>query len=140
MTLNRAGGVLLAILAAGCSSSATGNNYGNNNNPNPQYPGDPGGAPLQAATVDIVDNQFSPNSVVIVPGGTVTFHWVGTAGHSVTPTGTPTFSPSAGVSYPPKDLVVTFANPGTYNYYCIIHGSADGYGGQGNMIGTVIVR
>ena len=129
----------LVLLAAGaCGGGATEGN--NDNNGTPNYPGDPGGSPVQAATVDVVDNQFSPSSVVVAIGGTVTFHWVGSGGHSVTPSGSPSFSPTAGVSYPPKDLTVTFSEAGTYNYYCITHGSSDGYGGRGNMLGTVVVR
>ena len=130
---------LVLISAAACGGGTTENNNGNNNG-TPNYPGDPGGSPVQAATVDILDNQFSPNAVVVAVGGTVTFHWVGTAGHSVTPSSGSTFSPTAGVSFPPKDMTVTFSTAGTYNYYCIIHGASDGYGGQGNMIGTVTVR
>lgn len=129
---------LVLLGAAGCGGAGTTENNGNNNGGN--YPGDPGGTPAQSATVDILDNNFSPNAVVVAVGGTVTFHWVGTNGHSVTPNGSPSFSPTAGVSFPPKDLTVTFATAGTYNYYCIIHGSSDGYGGQGNMIGSVTVR
>lgn len=130
---------LALISAAACGGgSPTGNNGNNNGSPN--YPGDPGGTPAQSATVDVLDNNFSPNAVVVAIGGTVTFHWVGTAGHSVTPSSGATFSPTAGVSYPPKDMTVTFSAAGTYNYYCIIHGASDGYGGQGNMIGTITVR
>ncbi len=129
--------VLLGVAA--CGGGTTENNNGNNNGNN-DYPGDPGGAPVQAATVEVEDNRFSPDAVVVTVGGTVTFHWVGGAGHSVTPSGTPTFSPTAGVSYPPKDLTVTFTAPGVYEYYCTIHGGSDGYGGRGNMLGTVIVR
>jgi plastocyanin len=124
---------------AGCGGgdSPTGNNGNNNGSPNdPGYPEDW----MQAVTVDILDNQYSPKSVVVAPGATVTFHWVGTAGHSVTPSGRDTFSPTAGVSYPPKDLTVTFNAVGSYSYYCLIHGAPDGYGKQGSMNGTIIVR
>lgn len=128
---------LILLGTAGCGGAGTTENNGNNNGGN--YPGDPGGTPAQSATVDVLDNNFSPNAVVVAVGGTVTFHWVGTNGHSVTPSGA-TFSPTAGVSFPPKDMTVTFSAAGTYNYYCIIHGASDGYGGQGNMIGTITVR
>ncbi len=37
----------------------------------------PAASPVQAATVQVVDNAFSPNAVVVSVGGTVTFHWVG---------------------------------------------------------------
>jgi plastocyanin len=139
MRRTRAYWLLAAGIALGCGGTPT-NNNGNNNDGVPQYPGDPGGSPVQAATVDILDNSYSPSAVVVAVGGTVTFHWVGGGGHSVTPSGAPTFSPTAGISYPPKDLTVTFTAAGTYEYYCIIHGSSDGYGSRGNMLGTVIVR
>ena len=131
----------LAFGTIGCGGGTTDNNNGNNGNNGGNYPGDPGGTPAQQAVVQVVDNQFSPNSVVLAVGGTVTFQWVGGAGHSVTPAGSPSFSPTAGVSYPPKQLEVTFSAAGTYHYYCIIHGASDGYGGaQGDMVGTIIVR
>lgn len=123
----------LVALAGACSSGTSANN-------NPvNYPGDPGTSPVQAAVVEVQDNFFSPASVVVAVGGTVTFRWVGGAGHSVTPQGSPTFSPTAPVSYPPKDLVVTFPTAGTYNYLCIVHGSS-GYNGGNGMVGTVTVR
>jgi plastocyanin len=124
-------GIMLSVLA-GCSGTET-------TGANP-FPEDPGGTPVQAATVQVVDNSFSPNAVVVAVGGTVTFHWVGTAGHSVTPTGSPAFSPTAAVSFPPKDLTVTFTTAGTYRYYCTNHGASDGYGTRGTMVGTVVVR
>ena len=127
--------VLVFFGAAACSSS-TENNNGNNNH----YPGDPGGSPAQAVTVEVLDNRYSPAAVVVAVGGTVTFSWIGTAGHSVTPTGSPAFSPAAGVSFPPKELTVTFTTAGTYNYHCLIHGVTDAYGTQGSMVGTVFVR
>lgn len=130
---------LVLLGAAGCGGAGTTENTGGNNNGG-NYPGDPGGTPAQSASVDVMDNQYSPNTVVVAVGGTVTFHWVGTNGHSVTPTGSPAFSPTAGVSYPPKDLVVTFTEAGTYYYHCLVHGVSDGYGGQGTMIGTITVR
>lgn len=138
-------GLAAGIVACAGGTTDNGNNNNNGNNP-PNYPGDPGGTPVQAATVNVDDNQFSPNSVVVTIGGTVTFHWAGTNGHSVTPNGSSTFSPTSGVAYPPKDLVVTFSSAGTYQYRCIIHGadgSGDGYGGgstPGTMVGTVTVR
>jgi len=141
MSVHRGVYLLVAgvLVACGSSTESNGNNNGNNNGTR-QYPGDPGGTPALAATVDVIDNAFSPQAVVVAVGGTVTFHWVGGAGHSVTPAGSPTFTPSAGISYPPKDLVVTFSTAGTYNYYCIVHGSSDGYGNAGTMTGTVVVR
>jgi plastocyanin len=127
-------GAVFAAVAA-CGSSST-----ENGNPN-NFPGDPGTAPVQAATVQIQDNFFNPSSVVLATGGSVTWHWVGGNGHSVTPTGSTTFSPTAPVSFPDRpDLVVSFPTAGTYNYFCTVHGASDGYGGAGSMVGTITVR
>jgi plastocyanin len=132
-TLPIALGAAFAAVAA-CGSSST-----ENGNPS-NFPGDPGSAPVQAATVQIQDNFFNPASVVLATGGTVTWHWVGGNGHSVTATGSPTFT-GAPVSFPGReDLVVSFSTAGTYNYFCTVHGSSDGYGGAGDMVGTITVR
>jgi plastocyanin len=128
---------LLTALAA-CSSGSTTNNTGNHTPVH--YPPDPGGTPAQSVNVDVSDDYFSPSSVVVAVGGTVTWHWVGGNGHSVTPQGSPTFNPQANVSYPPKDLVVTFPTAGTYHYYCTVHGVTDANGYGGTMVGTVVVR
>lgn len=137
--------LIVGLLACGGTPTGNGNNNNNNNN-QPNYPGDPGGTPSAAVTVNVNDDVFSPASVVVSVGGTVTFHWVGTNGHSVTPSGSTSFSPTSPIDYPPKDMVVTFSTPGTYHFRCIIHGangSSDGYGGgssPGTMVGTVTVR
>jgi plastocyanin len=126
--------LLSATLATllGCGGGAY--TTANNNVPPP-----PSGNPVQAATVDVQDNYFSPASVLIVAGGTVTWNWVG-SGHSVTSNGSPAFSPNAPVSNAPKTLgPVTFSTAGTYQYYCTVHGVPGAYGG-GSMTGTVFVQ
>ena len=128
---------LAAILgwAAACGYSGPTDNGGNNG---PNYPNNPGGTPVLSANVSVNDNFYSPASVNLAAGGTVTWTWVGDEGHSVTPESGTTFSPTAGVSFPPKTLQVTFASAGTYQYYCTAHG-ADAYG-QGAMVGSVFVQ
>lgn len=102
----------------------------------PQQP--PAGNPVAAASVDVVNNAFSPTSVLISAGGSVTWSWVG-SGHSVTSDGQPSFSPNAPISNSPFTLgPVVFANAGTYQYYCSAHGGAGGYGG--GMLGSVFVQ
>jgi plastocyanin len=99
---------------------------------------EPSGTPVQAANVSVENNYFSPNSVLVRTGGTVTWTWNG-SGHSVTSDGSPGFSPNAPVSNAPHTLgPVTFPDPGSYQYYCQVHGSP-GYGDQG-MKGAVTVR
>lgn len=134
--MNRFGQLVLTgllVTAAACSSGGT--DLGTVFPPAPP-PILPGGTPVQAANVNVADDFFSPNAVLLAAGGTVTWNWTGTDGHSVTSS---EFSPNAPVSYPPKSLVVTFANTGDFNYFCSVHGVA-GYGTAGTMIGTVFVR
>jgi len=102
-------------------------------------PPPPSGNPVAAAAVDVQDNFFSPQTVLITVGGTVTWTWVG-SGHSVTSTGSPSFSPNAPISNAPHSLgPVTFSTAGTYQYYCLVHGVPGVYGG-GSMTGTVYVQ
>lgn len=125
------------ITAAACSSGGTDNSGYKGGNQNP--PSQPPGTPVMAATIEVQDDYFSPNSTLLAAGGTVTWTWVGNDGHSVTPDGATTFSPTAAVSLPPKSLAVTFPTTGDYRYLCTVHGVA-GYYSAGTMIGAVYVR
>jgi len=120
--------------AAACSGGGTTDTGGIS--PPPPPPVLPGGTPVQSANVDVANDFYSPNSVLLSAGGTVTWTWTGNNGHSVTSN---EFSPNAPVSYPPKTLQVTFANTGDYHYFCTVHGVA-GYGTSGTMIGAIFVR
>lgn len=102
-------------------------------------PPEPTGDPVAAATIQILNDFYSPSTVLVSAGGTVSWVWVG-SGHSVTPAGSPSFSPTSGVSNAPKTLgPVTFANPGVYQFYCTVHGIPSTYGG-GQMTGAVFVE
>jgi plastocyanin len=128
-----------ALLAAAAAVVACGGGYATGSSLPKAYPPDPGTPPAPVATVTVNDDYYSPNSVVLSAGGTVTFSWMGGNGHSVTPAGTPTFSPTSLVSYPPKQMAVTFATMGNYDFYCTVHGT-NTYGGAGAMTGTIFVR
>ena len=132
------GAALLAVLACAGGTEATDNNNNPGGNQNPPNP--PQGTPAPSATVAVNDDYYSPNSVLLAAGGTVTWNWVGTRGHSVTPDGPPSFTPTAGVSYPPTTLVVTFPTAGDYQYFCTVHGIPGAYGTGGSMIGGIFVR
>lgn len=128
-------GVLLAVVGCGAGGT-TSNNKGNSGYPPPP----PSGNPVDAATVLVDDNFFSPNAVLLSAGGNVTWNWIGRNGHSVTSDGSPSFSPNAPVSAVNTTLgPIIFATAGSYNYYCTVHGIA-GYGGTGDMKGTIFVR
>ena len=124
------------LTSAGCSSAGPTNNNGNNN-PNP--PGLPGGTPVLTASVTVDDNFYSPNSVLLAVGGEVTWNWVGSNGHSVTSSGSSTFSPNAPVRTTPATLRVTFPTTGDYRYFCTVHGQSNYYS-SGDMVGVIFVR
>lgn len=70
----------------------------------------------QATTVSIVDFSFSPASVQIMAGTTVTWVNNGAAPHTATGSGfdTGNIAPGGSASF-------TFNTPGTYSYICSIH-------------------
>jgi plastocyanin len=102
-------------------------------------PPEPQGNPVAAATIQVKDNFYSPSTVLISAGGTVTWSWEGD-NHSVTPDGATTFSPTAPLRSAPFTLgPVVFAVAGTYSFHCTAHGVPGTYG-SGTMTGAVFVR
>ena len=80
-------------------------------------------APPTSAAVDVKDNFFSPQTVNIQEGGTVTWTFAGAVAHTVTFTGGPDSGvPQASGTFGP----VTFTPAGTKNYFCKIHGGMTG--------------
>jgi plastocyanin len=96
--------------------------------------------PPNAITIQVDNNSFTPGIDTVAVGGTVTWNWAATSlGHSVTSTGSPSFtSDPDGISNGPKTYAFTFNTPGTYLYYCLAHGSA-GPPPTG-MSGTIVVK
>ena len=80
-----------------------------------------------AASVDIVDFTFGPNSITITAGGTVTWTNSDSAPHTATGDGG---SFDTGTIDPGGSASITFDTPGTYSYFCSIHP---------DMTGTVVV-
>jgi plastocyanin len=97
----------------------------------------PGGGP---APVEIQlrndggNNRFEPANVTIAVGTTVTWTWVGGI-HNVMPTGNPAFTGSGSPVSAPHTFSQTFSSPGTYVYFCVVHGSP-----SGGMRGTIVVQ
>lgn len=73
----------------------------------------------------------NPAVDTIPVGGTVTWTWTGALPHSVQSTGSPSFS-SSDTKTGSGTYEMKFAAPGTYQYDCVVHGSA--------MRGTVVVQ
>lgn len=95
------------------------------------------GAPARAADQTVqatAQNQFSPSSVTIDAGDTVTWQWAGGFGHTVTSTSA-NWSKDTALGPPSATLSTSqlFDKPGVYTYRCKTHESA-------GMKGTVIVK
>lgn len=78
-------------------------------------------------TISIVDFAFSPSSMTITAGTTVTWVNQGAAVHTAT---SDTGAFDTGQIAPGQSASVTFDTPGTYTYYCAIHP---------NMTATIVV-
>lgn len=96
----------------------------------------PGGPPtdVEIKLLNSGGNRFDPANVTIPVGTKVTWTWVG-GFHDVTPAGDPAF-PGSGVPVgPPNSFSHTFNSPGTYVYFCSVHGSP-----TAGMRGTIVVQ
>lgn len=96
----------------------------------------PGGgpSPIEIQLRSDGGNRFEPDNVTIPVGTTVTWRWVG-GSHDVTPTGNPAFAGSGSPVSAPHTFSHTFSSPGTYLYFCTVHGSPNA-----GMRGTVVVQ
>lgn len=98
--------------------------------------------PTAAATVEMLDNVFEPEVVRIEPGEAVRFTNVGLVPHNAIgvdggwSTGLAAGGARDGLMDPGVETVVTFDEPGVYDYFCSLHAAADGSSG---MIGTILV-
>jgi len=80
-------------------------------------------------TVKASNYKFAPKTLTITKGSKVTWNWVN-GSHTVTFV-KGTFNKSLNSTHP--HVSRTFANPGTYKYYCTFHKSL-------GMTGTIIVN
>ena len=88
---------------------------------------------LADTTVDIIDFDYSPGSVTVNVGDTVTWTQSGDEPHTVTADDGSFDSGEMGKG---ETFSMRFDSPGTYAYYCTLHG---GPGGEG-MAAVVIVE
>jgi plastocyanin len=95
------------------------------------------GLPARASAQDqpaisVQDNLFQPSQVQVTAGETVTWSQDGAMQHTIT---ADDGSFDSAIINPGDTFSFTFDAPGTYQYYCQIHG---GPGGEG-MSGVVVV-
>jgi plastocyanin len=119
--LRRSAPAVLLLFLAGCSSGGT-----------PKAGGTP--TPVATSAVRAKDFEFGPADIAVKAGTTVRWSFVGAVPHTVTA------SPGQGVTFDSGQktrgtFTFVFATPGTYHYYCKLHGSPTGQG----MAGTVTV-
>ncbi|HEY7636981.1 MAG TPA: plastocyanin/azurin family copper-binding protein [Gemmatimonadales bacterium] len=79
-------------------------------------------------------NRFQPANVTIPAGTTVRWTWV-SGFHDVSSGGNPAFDGSGQPVSAPHTFSHTFSTPGTYVYFCSVHGSP-----TSGMRGTIIVQ
>ena len=84
------------------------------------------------ASVSVLDNLFSPASLQLAAGDTLTWSQDGAEQHTIT---ADDGSFDSGLINPGDVFAFTFDVSGTYPYYCQIHGAPGGIG----MAGIVVV-
>ena len=128
--------VLLAAVVLGCGGSGgdsgytTGPSTGGNNNP-PAGGGAGNATGSASVTMQSSDDgygyqtfSFSPSSVAITKGGTVTWNNTGSTVHNVTFTSQG--APAGVANFSGGSKTVTFPNSGTYQYQCTNHAGMQG--------------
>jgi plastocyanin len=131
--------VIATVIAAVAMTSCGGSSGGTGPSQNPGPGPGPGGG-VTGASVTVSNNNYSPDRVTIARGATVTWHWNSCSGdpygggqtcvsHSVT------FDDNGPSAAAKEDgsFARTFANAGTFTYYCTTHGRAA-------MSGSVVVQ
>jgi plastocyanin len=82
--------------------------------------------------VDMVDFTYEPVTVTVSAGTSIIFFNAGEIDHSATADDA---AWDTGVYSTGEEAAITFDTPGTFPYYCVLHGTPGGNG----MAGTVIV-
>jgi plastocyanin len=87
------------------------------------------------ATISVVNDQFQPAALTVAAGTRVTWTWsTGALQHNVVPVASQ--PPRSGdPANAPNSYQFRFDTPGTYTYYCQVHGSP-----LGGMRGTITVQ
>jgi plastocyanin len=100
-------------------------------------PMSPSGGNGGGTSIVVANNTFSPSTLTVPVGTTVTWSWSTTAmDHNVVPDDGSTPSGSGTPANYPHTYAFTFAAAGTYHYHCQVHGGPGGVG----MSGTVVVQ
>ena len=87
------------------------------------------------ADVEVLDNSFNDENIQVKPGTKVIWKNDGQQDHDIVPVKDGKFGVEADAFESGDVYEYTFDKPGTYRYFCSLHGSADG-----GMTGAVIVK
>ena len=129
----------LGLVLAACGDDGTtadrgnGDDGGNGTTDNPE---DVAVIDGSEADVNVIDNTFDAQNIQVQVGTTVIWTNNGRQDHDII-----AVDESAGFGVDPDDFApdsvyeYTFGQPGTYRYYCSLHGTEDA-----GMVGTVIVQ
>lgn len=87
-------------------------------------------------TVEASDNVFTPRYITVSPGTEITFENVGIVPHNVMPAEEGAFEeiPTDDLA-PDESATLVIDEPGTYPYYCSLHGTA-----KRGMNGRIVVK
>jgi plastocyanin len=122
--------VVSALLLAGCGSTGSSASA----NGNAAVPAPEPAAQSGEVAVGAVDNSFKAETITITAGTKVTWTNAGRNDHNIKPVDGGDFGVDVADFKPGATYTATFDSPGTYPYYCSIHGTKDR-----GMIGTVEV-
>ena len=128
VALTLAAGTLL--LATGCGADAAGAKHAAGPTETTTL------APVQSGLVKVgaVDNFFKADTVTVTAGSKVSWTNAGRNDHNVTPVDGTAFGVGTADFKPGESYTATFATPGTYHYFCTIHGT-----NNRGMVGTIEV-
>jgi plastocyanin len=116
---------LAVIGAVGCFGESSLDPFGQGTNTSGGSGGGGGGGipdsagALDTASVFIFDNGYNPTSVLVAPGGTVTWVWTGNNAHGVS-FDDGTIAPSTVQTV--GTYSVRFPRVGTFSFFCTVHG------------------
>jgi plastocyanin len=87
------------------------------------------------ADVKVLDNSFNDQNIQVAPGTKVVWTNHGRQDHDVVPADGDGFGVEPSGFGPDAVYEFTFEQPGTYRYYCSLHGTA-----TAGMVGAVVVK
>lgn len=135
---------LAAVLLAACGGSGSEGETGSGSSTpasSPVSTGDTSPATVapngESVTVQALDNTFRVQDLTIAAGTEVVWENVGRNDHNVVPVGDPEATAWGVLTAdfaPGDEYSHVFSTPGTFPYYCTIHGTE-----QAGMVGTITV-